>query len=352
MNENDIKGKKFGHWTAIELDTKKYKTRDKRWICRCDCGTEKSVLQKYLLSGKSKSCGCTKKKDLSGQRFGFLTVLETLYNYDGQKRAVYKCRCDCGNITYIKGSAIKKTLTCGQCNLLKDETGVKYGKLLITKMLYNYDEKNNTYCECLCDCGKTIIVKANHLHTGNTTSCGCKHSPSLIGNRYGKLTVIEEIKNDSPQRLWKCQCDCGNITYVKSYTLTSGHTTSCGCFHSEKFSKNEVFIASLLKSHNIEYQQEKSFDTCIGVGGRHLRFDFYLPAFNTCIEFDGKQHFIPIDYFGGNKNYERTKANDKIKNEFCMQKSIQLCRLNYMMSKEEIEEQILSIIQNPVTITA
>ena len=60
-------GQKIGKWTIIKKDdSKKYKTRDSRWICKCECGLEKSVLQKYLLNGKSISCGCDRKVKLDG----------------------------------------------------------------------------------------------------------------------------------------------------------------------------------------------------------------------------------------------------------------------------------------------
>ncbi len=54
----------------------------------------------------------------------------------------------------------------------------------------------------------------------------CKN---LSGQRFGRLTVIERSGSRGEKPLWKCQCDCGNITYVISYSLTSGATRSCGC---------------------------------------------------------------------------------------------------------------------------
>ena len=54
--------------------------------------------------------------------------------------------------------------------------------------------------------------------------------PSLIGNRYGKLTVIEQVESTpSSQRRWLCKCDCGGTHTVTTYNLTSGRSTNCGC---------------------------------------------------------------------------------------------------------------------------
>jgi len=60
-----------------------------------------------------------------------------------------------------------------------------------------------------------------------------------------------------------------------------------------------------------------------------LPFDFYIPSARTCIEFDGKQHFYPIEHFGGLKTYERLKINDKIKNDYCEDNYINLIRIRY-----------------------
>lgn len=56
----------------------------------------------------------------------------------------------------------------------------------------------------------------------------------LIGNKYGKLTVIkfhdyEYLSNGSPTIRWLCKCDCGKETVVRGTSLTSGHSRSCGC---------------------------------------------------------------------------------------------------------------------------
>jgi len=51
----------------------------------------------------------------------------------------------------------------------------------------------------------------------------------LEGNIYGKLAVLEQSGSRKNQRIWKCQCECGNTTFVTAYNLVSGHSKSCGC---------------------------------------------------------------------------------------------------------------------------
>jgi hypothetical protein len=65
---------------------------------------------------------------------------------------------------------------------------------------------------------------------------------NLVGKKFGRLTVLEDSGNRKGRKvLWRCKCDCGNITLVKSDQLTGGRTQSCGCL------KNEVRILTHTK---------------------------------------------------------------------------------------------------------
>ncbi len=104
-------------------------------------------------------------------------------------------------------------------------------------------------------------------------------------------------------------------------------------------SKGEEKISECLKNNNIEFISQKTFDDCKNI--YKLSFDFYLPQYNTCIEFDGQQHFISVDYFGGDVGLEKRIANDTIKNNYCKINNIILIRIKW----NEIDN-ILSIINN------
>ena len=89
-------------------------------------------------------------------------------------------------------------------------------------------------------------------------------------------------------------------------------------------SKGENAIHRFLNEKNIKFESQKKFK----IIGRKS-FDFYLPSYNTCIEYDGKQHFEPIEYFGGGKYFKRQKKSDNIKNKFCNDNNIKLIRIPY-----------------------
>jgi very-short-patch-repair endonuclease len=91
-------------------------------------------------------------------------------------------------------------------------------------------------------------------------------------------------------------------------------------------SKGEKKISLFLDSNKIKFIREKSFEKCRDKNP--LLFDFFLPDFNTCIEFDGKQHYQPIAYFGGEAVFEKTKKSDAIKANFCKKEGISLIRIS------------------------
>ena len=77
-----------------------------------------------------------------------------------------------------------------------------------------------------------------------------------------------------------------------------------------------------------------------------LPFDFYLPIENICIEFNGLQHYKPIEYFGGEKEFEKRKINDKIKQDYCVENSIELITIKYNDDVEVKMKRLKSLRQS------
>jgi hypothetical protein len=113
-------------------------------------------------------------------------------------------------------------------------------------------------------------------------------------------------------------------------------------------SVGERLIKEFLDKQNISYTEQATFDECVNPAtNRKLRFDFYLPAYNTCIEFDGKQHFkASYDFHGSNARSElkKQKERDFIKTEFCKNAHIRLVRLNYKHYKK-IEKMLRKLLK-------
>lgn len=113
-----------------------------------------------------------------------------------------------------------------------DLTGVRFGKLVVINKVSG-DLSVGLSWNCICDCGKDKVAYTAGLISGNTKSCGCGRYTykSLIGKRYGKLTVLNREKNSKHNHLtWCCRCDCGNIIKIVSPNLKriNGVLRSCG----------------------------------------------------------------------------------------------------------------------------
>lgn len=435
--KNDLTGKKFGRLTVLRQIEDYISPKGRyiaKWLCECECGNVTEVAGYQLTSNRIKSCGClTIEKaaeigrgrliDLVGEKFGRLEVLERVSDFN--QCVAWRCRCSCGNEIVVTGENLKKgsTKSCG-CYLsekiaqvgrdhLIDLEGKRFGRLVVLNREEN--KESHSMWRCLCDCGKEVIVKGNNLRRGTTQSCGCyaKDRSSetklidITGNRYGHLTVIGRAENIGKETAWNCLCDCGNTTIIKSYnlrhgkvdcceicsnkrpqgvlidmvgckfglwtvlnrdsnikgqsywnclcdcgntrsvlgsSLREGKSYSCGCY---KFSKGEMQISKYLKNNKIEFEAQKRFVDCKDI--RTLPFDFYLPKYNICIEYDGRQHFEPVGFTNKNVKeisfqFETTCNHDLIKTQYCEDNNIKLIRIPYTEFKN-IDE-ILSKILN------
>lgn len=108
--------------------------------------------------------------------------------------------------------------------------------------------------------------------------------------------------------------------------IPTSHLSGAGCPNCIE-SRGEKAIYKYLDKNNISYYRQHKFEGCRNI--RQLPFDFYIPSKRLIIEFDGKQHYEPMVFFGGVEAYERLKVNDNIKNEYCEDNYIDLVRIRY-----------------------
>lgn len=120
-----------------------------------------------------------------------------------------------------------------------DLTGKKFGRLTVIESAGS-DKNGHAKWFCKCDCGGEVTVLATNLKRGQTTSCGCYHKERAIANnhkiniagkRFGKLLAIKPTQNSkNGDARWECKCDCGNKAVVKYKHLKNGEIKSCGCW--------------------------------------------------------------------------------------------------------------------------
>ena len=219
----DLTGMKFGELTVLEY------AGNCSWLCKCSCGNTKTVSRGNITSGNSTTCGDKTKhgkiEDITGKVFGDLTVI----SYD-KKLKKWLCRCSCGNEVYRRSWDLRygKATKCDNWDnhinkRLENLTGMQFGELTVIE--YAGDSK----WLCRCSCGKECIVRAYHLKAGFRTDCGhikaLKNVIDITGQKFGHLTAIRYLNNGR----WLCKCDCGNEIEATTSQLRINGRTSCGC---------------------------------------------------------------------------------------------------------------------------
>ncbi len=146
------------------------------------------------------------------------------------------------------------------------------------------------------------------------------------------IRIVSSLHND--------KYDYSVVNYKNNYTkikiicpehgefeqTPSNHLQGKGCELCNE-SKGENIIKLWLEKNNIKYIRQHRFIDC--VYKRKLPFDFYLPEHNICIEFNGKQHYNPIKYWGGEDGLKSQQKRDNIKINYCKNKSIKLLTIKY-----------------------
>lgn len=128
--------------------------------------------------------------------------------------------------------------------------GKRFGKLTVVAQLPSTARGQRRWL-CKCDCGGEHIATSGNLNSGRSTNCGCKKSPDLTGKVFGRLTVVGRSDKRNPRGarttpMWECRCECGNITYKATDTLTNPDESMCqdcqGKFAAEIARKSAGFV--------------------------------------------------------------------------------------------------------------
>jgi len=164
------------------------------------------------------------------------------------------------------------------------------------------------------------------------------HGCSLCNG--GRLSTIGDFINKS-KNVHNNKYDYTLVDYVNAQTKIKIICPKHGVFEQEanshlmnhgcplcQISKGEEKVKLFLEKNNIIYKKEHRFKNCRYK--QPLKFDFYLPYYNMCIEYDGEQHFKK---WNGNRdtdeNFNIRKIRDQIKNDYCKNNNINLLRIKY-----------------------
>lgn len=137
----------------------------------------------------------------------------------------------------------------GNNNTLVDMIGFTVGNLTVVQRDLSKKSRDGAYWLCQCGCGNPELksIKGGDLRAGRRKSCGKCKQFETIGKTFGRLTALEVAPNYAQEHgltsnhiYYKCQCSCGNISYVDGTYLRNGHTQSCGCYGKEQAVKSRA----------------------------------------------------------------------------------------------------------------
>ena len=157
--------------------------------------------------------GVHRLKDLTGQCFNDFSVVRRDESKGGQgKSAHWICRCSCGSLKSVRSDVLRKRCpkSCG-CASANIKPGNKFGHLTVAKQTKK--EARSKHWECKCSCGNKIVRSSNYLKQNSNSSCGCMSNPSGIDHPCFKgykgiyASVFNDIKRGAKKRNLKFKID-------------------------------------------------------------------------------------------------------------------------------------------------
>ena len=260
-----------------------------------------------------------------------------------------KMICKEGHISYKSIKNLQDCPTCNECKLREknlktylefknvlESNGYKmvsFSKELLTK---------KTKLKTICPNGHDYNVSYEKFVQQNRRCGECCNNQKLQDenvkkeiNKYGLKWIDGEYKNYVSKLTIKCER--GHV-YTTTYSTIKryGHCKYCYGY------KGEKRIIEYLNSNNVKVESQKTFKDCRD--NKPLPFDFYLPNYNICIEYDGEQHYDIKHSFSGENSFWNTVVHDAIKNAYCEDNNIKLIRIPYW-EYDNIENILKEIIE-------
>ena len=278
----------------------------------------------------------------------------SLVEYNGNNKSMVKIICPIHGIfeqriiSHINGYGCYK---CGMVSSIINRTTQtndfidKVRKIHNNKYDYSLIDYKNSSTKIKIICPIHGIFKqrpCSHLYGNGCPKCGGTLKMTTI-DFINKVNIIHNNRYNYEKTIYinnsiKVKINCEE--HGEFEQTPNDHISGSGCPKCNQ-SKGELKIKRLLEKYKINFYEQKTFIDCKDKG--LLKFDFYLPYHNICIEYDGEQHFKPIKKWGGEENLKKIKYRDNIKNKYCIDKNITLIRINY---NEDIELKINNIINN------
>lgn len=264
------------------------------------------------------------------ESFGYILLSDEYI--DNQTKLLI--RCPHGHEYEVRYAGFQQGKRCKQCRDNKYRTKYEDVKNFIEsigyELLSDKYENENKKIKVRCNEGHEYEVCLSNLKRG----CRCKN---CTARKKAKRLTLEYIKeyvesfeykllsneyiNDASKII--LECPKGHIYNTCTFASFRSGNRCPIC----RESRGEKEVKRILDKLKIEFKTQYKFEDCkIKLC---LPFDFYLPQYNICIEYDGGQHFEIVEYFGGLDKFIDTKIHDTIKNDYCKKNNINLIRIPY-----------------------
>ena len=188
---------------------------------------------------------------------------------------------------------------------------------------------------------KRVVVGCTHCIKRNDSE---EEILKDISNVNHFIQFLEPCKGRTKRIKMKCLKHNVELTATPQEILYGRGCPNC----SKTISLSENIIQNILEANNIAYIKQFCFTDCRDKAP--LPFDFYLPEYNICIEYDGEQHYRPVNFGGidderAKENFILTQQHDEIKNAYCKNNNIDLIRIPYW-EKKNIKECLSNSLAN------
>lgn len=318
---------------------------------------------------------CVKEQSLNDSKNKFINYLQnhnieligTFTNVN--TKTTFKC-IQCGYIWNTFPYSILSGHGCAKCashisyKLTTEDFITKAKK--VQKNNYNYINTKyinaNTAVNIICPIhGEFKILPNNFIKRGCCPKCGIEQGG--LSRRYTIEEFVEKAKQIHGNKY-----DYSKTTYINSEIPTTiicpihgefqqtpaHHLKGCGC-QKCSYSHGETFIMNYLKNKKLNFQSQYPIQVPKDIrSSEKIYVDFYIKDLNTIIEYNGKQHYVPIEHFGGKVTFESQKNRDNYLRQYCRDNNIKLIEFHYDIDfsiiKEYLDTYLESTEQPPVII--
>jgi hypothetical protein len=344
---NEIKN--FAKLKGGYLLSKNYVNNKQKLLWKCSCGNEWQTSWVDIRYRNSWCPACSSIIRVNKLRkYTFNDLYEIVKEKSGillsKKYINYdtklKIKCSDNHIFYLTTRQIETNNWCPECNRktvsnqLKNILKNKNGKLIKGKIINHKSEviikceNNHTWKTKI----HNIIYNENWCpHCSNCAKLTIEEMQKIANGRNGKC-LSETYVNSKTNLLWECEKGHRWTAEPNRIKIQKSWCPIC------KESLGERIVSKYLQQNEIIFEKEKRFNNCRN--HRKLSFDFYLPERNILIEYDGEQHFKPINFHECSneesiQNFNNLILKDAIKNKYCTDNNIQLIRIPYTTNNIE-----------------